>query len=334
MSQVFAQPLPWQREQWQRIGDQHARGQLPHALLIAGPPAVGKRAFARALAQRLLCAAPDAGVACGQCRSCGLLAAQSHPDLFRLAPEEAGKAIKIDQVRQVVAALTQTAQQGGLKIAVIEPAEAMNRNAANALLKTLEEPGGATLLMLVSDAPGRLLPTLRSRCHRLEFPVPPLAATRAWLALRSDDGARLDLALAEADGRPLLASELLDGEGIATRRELAQEFAAVLQSRASAIQLAERWQQRDWPELLSWLQGRLAQALRVRMGQAAHADAAVAELARARPPALFALVDNVNALLAQTQAGGNPNRQLALETLLFGACDAVNGKSLLATLGG
>ncbi len=152
--------------------------------------------------------------------------------------------------------MAQTAQQGGIKIVVVEPAEAMNRNAANALLKTLEEPTGSTLLMLVTDAPGRLLPTIRSRCQRLEFPVPPAAATSTWLALRGADEESSLWLYSEADGRPLIASALLDGEGFAARKELGNDLVSVLQRQVSAVAVAERWQQRDWPELLGWLQAR------------------------------------------------------------------------------
>ena len=324
MSTYPVQPLPWQNMHWQRLGEQHRAGQLPHALLMAGPPAVGKRHFARAFAHAMLCFSKRDGFACGECKACQLLAVQSHPDLIWLAPEEAGKAVKIDQIRQTVAAMAQTAQQGGVKVVVIEPAEAMNRNAANALLKTLEEPTRDTFLLLVSDAPGRLLPTLRSRCQRLEFPIPPLDATMTWLGLRGAGKAKAELAIAEAGGRPLLASELLDGEGLVLRRELGSEFAAALQKRTSAIQLAERWHQRPWLELVTWLQQRIALAIRLRMGDTAAADDAIVELGRAEASALFGLLDQLNALAAQTHAGGNPNRQLALETFLLGACDAVN----------
>jgi hypothetical protein len=147
------------------------------------------------------------------------------------------------------------------------------------------------------------------------------------LGLRGADEDKLVLAMLEADGRPLIASALLDGEGFAARKELGNELTAVLQRQVSAVAVAERWQQRDWLELLGWLQTRIAHALRCQLGQVPAVDAAVAELSRAAPTALFALMDNVAGLVNQTQSGSNPNKQLALETLLFSACDAINRKT-------
>ena len=320
--------LPWQHEQWQRLAQQIDSERLPHALLLAGPQAVGKRTFARALAARLLCRAPQYGAACGTCKSCQLLAAQSHPDWHWLAPEDKGKAIKIDRVRDLVEHMAQTAQQGGRKVAVIAPAEAMNRNAANALLKTLEEPAGTALLLLISDTPGRLLPTIRSRCQRLDFPIPPAPAVRNWLQSQAPSAEALEQALVEAEGRPLLARDLLTGDDAATRRELDEELAAVLAGRLSALAAAERWKQREWTSLLYWLESRLVRALRAQVAVSAGGDTAVVALAAAPSRALFALLDQLRALLNQTLAGANPNPQLALESFLFTACDAVNKKNL------
>ena len=327
MVDIVSQPLPWQQAQWQRVAQQIEREQLPHALLLAGPPAVGKRIFAQALGAALLCRAPQYGAACGQCKSCLLLSAQTHPDWHWLAPEEMGKAIKIDQVRELVAQMSQTAQQGGRKLAVMAPAEAMNRNAANAVLKTLEEPTGTALLILISDAPGRLLPTIRSRCQRLDFPVPPREAVQNWLQPGAVSADKLQQALSEAEGRPLLARELLEGESFAVRRELGEEMAAVLAQKTSVLATAERWKQRDWLPLLHWLESRIARALRLQVANQAPSDQAVALLAQASARALFGLLDQIKALINQTLAGTNPNPQLALESFLFNACDAVIKKT-------
>lgn len=326
MNIPLAQPLPWQRAQWLRLQQQHAQQQLPHAMLFAGPASVGKRNFARALSTTLLCLSPMDGIACGRCKSCQLLAAGTHPDWLWIAPEEKGKAIKIDQVRAAVDFMSHTAQQGGRKIAVVEPAEAMNRNAANALLKTLEEPSGSAQLILISDAPGRLLPTIRSRCQRLEFPVPSLAQSREWLAVRGIDEAKVAAALIEAEEKPLLASELLDGDGIEQRRQFATDFLALLEQKVSLIALSERWQQNDWLLLLQWLQSRMTLAAKHAMAGRSLDDELVGRLATIVPSRLFHLHDLIQTTLNQTLAGTNPNRQLALESLLIATCEAFGTK--------
>lgn len=312
----LALPLPWQDALWARLQGQREAGQLPHALLLAGPAGVGKRRFATALGAGLLCLTPVNGVACRNCRACALLAAGTHPDWNWLAPEEKGKAIKIDVVRDLVNAMAQTAQQGGRKLAVLEPAEAMNRNAANALLKTLEEPSGAAVLLLISDSPARLLPTIRSRCQRLDFPLPPMAQTRAWLTPLAGSEARLEQALTESGQRPLLARALLEADGLEKRQALDTELGRFLAGELSPLALAERWQEVDFDDLLDWLKLQVGAALRARSARTPTSDAAH-RLAQLDPPRLFAWFDQVQAVHNHSRAGGNPNRQLALEALFI-----------------
>lgn len=332
MSDIIFQPLPWQQNQWQRLLQQLESNRLPHALLLAGPQSVGKRAFARALGALLLCHAPQYGLACGSCKSCQLLSAESHPDWHWLAPEEAGntlkgtRAIKVDLVRDLVDSMAQTAQQGGRKVAALAPAEAMNRNAANALLKTLEEPAGSALLILISDVPGRLLPTIRSRCQRLEFPVPARDEVQRWLGPQAASMEKLEQALMEAEGKPMLARDLLTGEDAAVRQELDADLLAVLDRQLSAIVAAERWKQRDWLPLLYWLESRLVRAARAQVGASQSAGPAVERLSQLPARALFGLLDQLRSLLNQTLAGTNPNPQLAIEGFLFSACDVINIK--------
>ncbi|MHC6224719.1 DNA polymerase III subunit delta' [Pseudomonas sp. X10] len=236
----MAEAFPWQQALWQQLA---GRSQHAHAYLLHGPQGIGKRALAERLMARLLCLQPQGLDACGQCKSCLLLKAGSHPDNFILEPEEADKPIKIDQVRDLVSFVVQTAQQGGRKVVLIEPVEAMNINASNALLKSLEEPSGDTVLLLVSHQPSRLLPTIKSRCQQVACPQPSLAQSKTWLAtaLPDCDEAERDELLALAAGSPLMAVSL-QGQGVREQRALVTEgVKKLLKQQQSPSQLAEAW---------------------------------------------------------------------------------------------
>ena len=146
---------------WQRLRTQRVAGRLHHALLLTGPRGIGKRVLAGLLAESILCDVPLGGESCGACRNCELVRAGTHPDLLRIAPEEPGKQIKIDQIREVADFVMRTSSMASSKVVFIDPADAMNISSANSLLKSLEEPSPRTHLILVSDAPARLLATLR-----------------------------------------------------------------------------------------------------------------------------------------------------------------------------
>lgn len=231
---------PWQTALWQQFS---SRTQHAHAYLLHGPKGIGKRALAQRLMALLLCQRPLPDAACGQCKACHLLAAGTHPDNYVLEPEEADKAIKVDQVRELVAFVVQTAQLGGRKVVLIEPVEAMNVNAANALLKSLEEPSGDTVLLLVSHQPSRLLPTLKSRCVQQACPLPGREPSLAWLTAalpELEDAAREEL-LTLAAGSPLAAVEL-EAQGIRAQRALVVEgVKKLLKQQQSPTQLAESW---------------------------------------------------------------------------------------------
>ena len=209
---------PWQDELWQRWLELRTR--LPHALLLRGPQGVGKFNFALNLAQSLLCKTPTAtGMACDDCPSCLWFKQETHPD-FRLlqpealsAPEEEkeggkkpAKQITVEQIRELADFANLSAHQGGHRVMLIHPAEAMNPNAANALLKTLEEPSGNMLIMLVCHRPQRLLPTILSRCLALHFSIPKVEVSTAWLQRQGID--KPQLALAQAGFAPLQAARL------------------------------------------------------------------------------------------------------------------------------
>lgn len=241
---------PWNLTVWQRLT--YERERLPPALLLHGMPGVGKYALARALAQWLLCLAPTPQGGCGRCQACAWFAQDAHPDLHLIEPQADGEAekdrrggavIKIGQLREAIEALSLSAHQGGWRVVIIRPAEAMNVAAANALLKTLEEPPPGVLLILVSHHPRRLLSTVRSRCRAVAIPRPAWHQALDWLTAQGVREA--EAALREAGGAPLLALEFAETERCLRREGL-------------LLALAEPAQQ-DWCALAEALQGAVAE---------------------------------------------------------------------------
>jgi DNA polymerase-3 subunit delta' len=238
---------PWQHSVYSRVEGALREGRLGHALLLAGPARLGKAEVAKALVARLLCTAPVDGRACGACRGCSLLAAGTHPDfqLVSYEPTEKGDKLRselvVDQVRRLGEWFSKTPQLGGAQVALIDPADMLNVAAANALLKTLEEPSRNRYLLLVSSQPGRLPATIRSRCQRLEFALPARGDALAWLAQRGHGAEAATRALDAARGHPGLADAWLAGGGLALREQVKADLDAVGRGRAGAIETAQRW---------------------------------------------------------------------------------------------
>lgn len=316
---------PWLEPQWHHLVEQHAQGRLPHALLLSGPAGVGKAAFAEALAHLLLCHAPREGKPCGRCRSCELISSGHHPDRLFLAPEEAGKAIRVDQVRDLTTILHSTAQQGGYRIMILNPAEAMNLSAANALLKTLEEPGQDTLMILVCHQLGQLMPTILSRCQRIDFRMPPTEAGRDWLARQLElEPAAAEKLLAIAQGAPLTARALHESQLLELRRTFLTGLADLLRDRTDALSLAQKLYKEEPGPLLEWWLSLLADLVRLQAGgegvTLSNQDmtkmlTAVAK--RADGVRIFSLLDRVQEERKSLMLRQNPNRQLLLEKLLL-----------------
>ncbi|MDQ2962600.1 MAG: DNA polymerase III subunit delta' [Pseudomonadota bacterium] len=222
--------LPWQHEA--AAAALQARARWPHALLIAGRRGIGKRILALHFAQALLCEQPQAdGSACGRCPSCAHVVNGAHPDLRLIEPIERDdegnptpvNEIIVKRIRELIDFTQLSTHRQRAKVAVIVPADTLNTEAANALLKTLEEPPAATYLILVSHQPGRLPATIVSRCRMLAAPEPDADAAAAWL---SAQGTREpQLLLAQAGGAPLLALALADPVVQHERRLLLDELA-------------------------------------------------------------------------------------------------------------
>nr|WP_193570433.1 DNA polymerase III subunit delta' [Luteibacter yeojuensis] len=245
---------PWHDEAWSRLQARRERGALPHALLLAGPAGLGKRDFLAAFVKGLLCQHPVQGMACGTCRACQLVAAGTHPDLvalsFGLRKDGATRSeIVVDQIRDLSQRLSMASQFGGWQVVTIDPADAMNAAAANALLKTLEEPTPSTLLALVADEPARLPATIRSRCQRIDFLVPPRETALDWL--RAQGVADAAAALDAAGGNPGMARTWAADGALKQRGEVRHDLKALAAGRGDAMEVVKRWQAAD-PSRYLW----------------------------------------------------------------------------------
>ena len=242
---MAAQHMSWHAVAWATLTQRAERGTLPHALLLAGPAGLGKRAFAERFVRARLCAQPRDGEACGACRACALLDAGTHPDRIGIAIEEnpnTGKLrneIVVEQIRALSARLAMASQFGGWQVATIDPADAMNAASANALLKTLEEPTAASLIVLVADQAWRLTATIRSRCQRIDFALPPRADALAWL--RAQGVADAEGALDAAGGNPGRAAEFAGNDELQRRADVSRDLRALAGGRAQAHELARAW---------------------------------------------------------------------------------------------
>lgn len=210
---------PWQENTWQHILNRYEANTFPHAWLITGKQGLGKNDFAQAVAKLLLCEAPQ-NSACNTCRACNWFANTSHPDFFHIKPEEEGKAIKVDQIRELIVKLAQTPTNGFRQVVIISPADAMNIAAANALLKTLEEPNGDVVLLLVTERPQGLPATIYSRCQPLRLATPSRESALAWLRAQHPEESELEILLDYAEGAPVAVNTLLENNFMALRNPL------------------------------------------------------------------------------------------------------------------
>lgn len=315
--------LPWQEADWAALQARLRQDRLPHALLLTGMAGLGKQDFARTFAAALLCTAPDVqGLACGQCRSCALLAAGSHPDYLEVVPDEPGKAIKIDQVRALIRELGLTSQYGGYKFALLAPAEAMNRAAANSLLKTLEEPRRDTVLCLCSHEPTRLPATVRSRCQRVVMTPAAREPALAWLRAQTGLGEEeAGLLLTLANGAPLAALQLAEQDVLAQRQSMLRELQGVVAGSHDPVAVAQDWL-KPGPELpLYWLYRWVTDLIRLRQAPAAslgnpdQRDALQGLGERVDLQWLFRYLDSLHEAMRAIR--GQANAQLTLETLLI-----------------
>lgn len=323
MPDAVGSHYPWQRRTWEQLQARRRAGQLPHALVLHGASGMGKRHFAEAFAASVLCRNSDAGgVPCGMCGECQLLAAGTHPDITRVEILEDKKEIGVDQIRELRDIVTLRSHRAGFKIVIVDPADAMNVSASNALLKTLEEPSGDSLLMLMTTRLASLLPTVRSRCQAIAFATPPRAESEAWLRETLNGSGDAPALLALAEGAPLRARFFAEQDALATAAGIVGDLERLAAGGSHPSAVAERWVKSDIPTTLAWVNGVMADLIRLKFDGApslinnVSRSPALAALARqidARH--LFEVLDRVRE--AQRDAGTTLNQQMVLEGMLL-----------------
>lgn len=313
--------LDWFNDSWTRINRARQQDRLPHALLINAPAGTGKRLFARHLASALLCEQTDAsGQICGHCPACGWLKAGTHPDLVELGPEEEGKAIKVDQIRAFCADLAMSSHGGRYKVAIIHPADAMNVNAANSLLKTLEEPTDNTLLILLTACSGRLPATIRSRCQQMTPGLPGREQGIQWLIARGVDAKQAGNCLQMASGAPLSALAVFESGLGEVREHRLDQLEKIATGALDPITVAKEWYAESMQETLGWWRTWLQDLIRWQMaGQQPAGASTVHKLQRAAETVdcrfIYELQDRV--IKASNMSGSGLNQQLLMEDLLI-----------------
>ena len=298
-------PLPWHSEQWQSFNDRIDEQRMPHALILNGLEGVGADHLAFALAYRMLCNDVDKGIPCGQCSGCLTLKAGSHPDFYHVAPEEKSKVIKVDQIRSLCESVAKTSQQGAWKVAIISPAEAMHTAAANALLKSLEEPEPKTLILLVATRLSAIPMTIRSRCQIESLRIPETSIAEQWLSQQVENK-QIDLSelLTIANGQPLLALDYVTGSSFESRQHVESLLDAMRNASETPFSAAQACLKYSPEELVAWM---LSYVHRLMVG----------ELQNNPMPALFVFLDKLLKVREWLLSGSPLNTQLLWEELFI-----------------
>jgi DNA polymerase-3 subunit delta' len=329
--------FPWQIKQWQQIWRAKQENRLAHALLVAGVGGTGKAQFVESFVRAYCCKHSKTTASdcvptdeCS-CHACRLIKGRAHPNVLWIEPEKIGSAIKVDQIRDISDFINQTSLQEEYRIVIVNPADEMNINAANALLKTLEEPSPGSILILISNHPAQLPATILSRCQRIIFPRPDKALALTWLNKQlsshnkkseiKHDG---ELLLRLAHGAPLAAMQLVKNEILSARTHLFQTLYSLSQKQTDPIQAAAKIQDLEpiafLDFMLTWIMDLLKLHLGCAKDEIINQDFAPQLITLQHQGFLNATKNYMNYLQhirGQIQMGINLNKQLMIENVLI-----------------
>jgi DNA polymerase-3 subunit delta' len=322
---LSADSLPWLAQAQQRLRAAASAGRLPHSLLLLSPPGLGAEQLAHWVTGLALCESKGPRP-CGVCPSCLLLRADTHPDSHIVRLEEDAQQIKVDQVRELIEGLGLKSYRGGFKVGIIEGAEALNANGANAFLKTLEEPTADTVLIMIARPSHRLPATIASRCLRINLRAPNRQIAGEWLAAHSQAKKNWDAALALSGGAPLMALEMEAAGLDALHEEMQKSMAQLATGAIDVTLLAESWSRSNAGLRILWLENWITQRVQAAVAepnsrQSAEPVRLPAALLKPKIRALFELLDAARNIRRFASTG--MNLQLALEALLVGGREAL-----------
>lgn len=316
-------PLPWLAAPFAAVQAAVAAGRLPQGLLIHDAPGAGGLQLVKRIAQLVFCTAGRAQAPCGDCAGCRRIESGEHPDLLRVAPDPESKLqqITVDAIRAACEQLVMTSYEGRGSVAVIHPADAMNANAANSLLKTLEEPRPGLHLILVTQRPSALPATILSRCLRLKVPPPGRPAVLAWLAAQRGGSPDWPAALDAVAGAPLDALEADPALLRQLRDDTWQALQEGVRGRLDVVRTADAWSRGDLALRLNCIESCLTRRVlegpevgggSAEMRAGAHLPAAVLDINMA---AAIGLLDEVKEI--RQQQATTLNKALMVEQLLW-----------------
>lgn len=318
---------PWQTEQWKQIINAKQENRLPHALLFTGIEGTGKTHFAEQFIRSFCCKNNNEFLSkldaenC-TCHDCRLISGKAHPNILWIEPEKVGSAIKIDQVREVSTYVQQTSLQHEFRIVLIYSAHEMTTSAANALLKTLEEPASGTIIILVSNQAGHLPATILSRCQRILFPRPSKELALTWLKKQNIDDAELLLGL--ANGAPLAALQFADKKTLSGRTNLLEALFLLSKKQADPLKMAMKIQDLDslpfLDFMLTWVMDLMRLHLECDPSHLINQDFTqqLSEIQkRSQLQNMMQYLNYLNEMRTQISTGINLNKQLMIESVFI-----------------